>query len=108
MHGRKKKSPIVEPGLNLFSEENRGDRCNYAAMKAAAIIEYANVGYKENAYHAATLISLATTRYVCAASSRAQSKGRIIHDFVPRRSAALRIAGPGNAKTTGRSIAAAQ
>jgi hypothetical protein len=91
MHGRKKKSPIVEPGLNLFSEENRGDRCHYGAMRAWAIIERSNVGHHENAYFKATLISLQPTRYVCAASSRAQSKGRIIHDFVLPRSAMLRI-----------------
>jgi hypothetical protein len=57
MHGRKKKSPIVEPGLNLFSEENRGDRCHYAVMRVPAIIEKSNVGYNRNAYFPATLLS---------------------------------------------------
>jgi hypothetical protein len=91
VHGRKKKSPINEPGLNLFSEENRGDRCNYALLKGSAIIEISNVGYNEIAYSPATLISIQPRRYVCAASSRAQSKGRIIHDFAPRRCLATRI-----------------
>jgi hypothetical protein len=107
MHGRKKKSPIAEPGLNLFSEENRGDRCNYAARRTAAIIEKSNVRYNGNAYFAATLISSLTTWHVCAASSRAQSKGRMIHDFVLRRSAGFQIGRPGSGKTTAPTIAAA-
>jgi hypothetical protein len=98
MHGRKKKSPIGKPGLNLFSEENRGDRCDYALLQAPTIIEKSNVGYHRNAYFWATLISLLTIRYVCAASSRAQSKGRIIHDFVDRRSCTTRSAGAAVAK----------
>jgi hypothetical protein len=86
----RKKARSIEPGLNLFSEENRGDKCDYALLKDSAIIEISNVGYNEIAYSPATLISLQPHRYICAASSRAQSKGRIIHDFALSRSLAAR------------------
>ena len=45
-----KKSPINEPGLGLFSEENRVDKYNYAALKDSAIIAISNVGYNEIVY----------------------------------------------------------
>jgi hypothetical protein len=56
LHGRKKK-PDAGPGLNLFSEENRGDRCNYAGRTLIAIIERSNIGYHEILYFRATLVS---------------------------------------------------
>jgi hypothetical protein len=52
-----KKKPDQEPGLNLFSEENRGDRCNYALRKIIAIIERSNMGYHQIEYFAATPVS---------------------------------------------------
>ena len=88
---QKEKKPDQEPGLNLFSGENRGDRCNYALLQGSAIIEISYVRYNEIAYSPTTLVSIQPRRYICAASSRAQSKRRIIHDFAPRRWLVTRI-----------------
>jgi hypothetical protein len=54
---QKEKKPDQEPGLNLFSEENRGDRCNYAVLQASAIIDSSNVRYHEIEYLSATPVS---------------------------------------------------
>jgi len=92
VHGGTKKSPSAETGLHLLFRVEQRKRRYYAALQDLVTIEISDKGYHHIEYDTRatgsdlqTLAPFATSRLVCVGASRAQGKGRIIHDFTGAR-----------------------
>ncbi|MCS0596774.1 hypothetical protein [Massilia agri] len=86
VHVGTKKSPSAETGLHLVFREEQQERRYYAALQVLVIIEISDKGYHQTEYDGDVTVSgFPMGRHDCDGTSRAQGKGRIIHDFVGAR-----------------------